>query len=359
MNFSVLCRSGKAVLMGTAIACAALWSSTSYATRMVIDFAADDTPPDVGNTGESFTFSSTNCAATTGPDSCVVDLTVPSNPSSGALSLGFNIKIGAATYGTVFVNENGILTFGSGLTSTFVAESSFTDLVSLVDPTGTRPFVAPLYGGVLPGAAATVGDIFTTGGILYGRGNADPAPNPDPTVDPFLIANVVPAFHVFWIDVSNALQPVSVEVIFYSKNASGDFDMRIRYGQADGEQYNVAGKPHGQAGFVLGGAPVVLSDLSTTPAALKADTDYLYHFCGGVISTTPTCAVVPPPPPQRCDVDGDKDVDLNDLLDIARAFGHKASSKTDPRDADGNLVINLKDLLKCIDKCTRKYCAFK
>ncbi len=301
-----------------------------------------------------------DCSASTGPDSCVSDLTDPGNPSTAALSLGFNVKIGATPYGTVFLNENGILTFGSGLTSAFAAESTFANLVTLVNPAGALPFVAPLYGGVRPGAAATVGDIFNTGGVLYGRGSADSTPDLDPTVDPFLIANVVPAFHVFWIDESNSLQPVAVEVIFYSKNASGDFDMRIRYGQSDGEQYNVAGQPQGQAGFVLGGAPVILSDLSSaTPAPLNANTDYLYHFCGGVISSTATCTAPPPPPPKRCDVDGDKDVDLNDLVRIAEALGHKAASATDPRDADGNGVINLKDLVKCIEKCTRRYCAVR
>ena len=35
---------------------------------------------------------------------------------------------------------------------------------------------------------------------------------------------------------------------------------------------------------------------------------------------------------------------------------HKASSATDPRDADGNGIINLTDLFICIRK-TRKYCA--
>ncbi len=67
----------------------------------------------------------------------------------------------------------------------------------------------------------------------------------------------------------------------------------------------------------------------------------------------------PPPPPKRCDVDGDKDVDLNDILAVALGVGHKAKNATDPRDADGNGVINLKDVLKCIEQCTRKFCAVR
>ena len=62
-------------------------------------------------------------------------------------------------------------------------------------------------------------------------------------------------------------------------------------------------------------------------------------------------------PPQRCDVDLDKDVDIYDINAILRALGRRASSATDPRDADGNLRITLLDALKCTVKCTRRRCA--
>jgi len=387
---------------------------------MLIDFSA----PGIGFTGESFISDSTGCGATSiAAASCVLNLSNSVNPSSDAILLGFSLKIGASTYDRVFIDVNGIMTFGSATFASplgaFTSESSFANLQSLVDSAGAQPFVAPFYAALTPAPASLPTDVGGNGGILYGRGQADPSPNPDPTVNPFSVANLVPAFHVFWVDSTNTLNVIAGEVVFYSRGSAGDFDMRIRYGDADGAQYNVGTPPQGLAGFVLGATPVVLSDLAISPPApLSADSDYLFHFCGGALSTT-TCSTIvdsdgdgiadsvdncpkvsnpdqkdsdgdgigdacdncpnvanpdqkdtngngkgdacetPPPPPKRCDVDADKDVDLIDLVDIYDALNHRASGPTDPRDADGNGIINLKDLVKCINQCTRRYCAVK
>jgi hypothetical protein len=143
----------------------------------------------------------------------------------------------------------------------------------------------------------------------------------------------------------------------YQKNAAGDFYLNLRYGNSDTDSYVLASTPlPAIAGFSMSTlAADNVQITGTVPVA--AATGSFYEFDGGhLLGATPP---PPPPPPKRCDVDGDKDVDLNDLLDIGYALGHKASSATDPRDADGNGVINAKDLLKCIQQCTRKYCAVK
>jgi hypothetical protein len=62
------------------------------------------------------------------------------------------------------------------------------------------------------------------------------------------------------------------------------------------------------------------------------------------------------PPPKRCDVDGDSDIDSKDIDAILHALRTPASSKTDPRDANGNGVIELIDAAKCVSRCTRKFC---
>jgi len=190
-------------------------------------------------------------------------------------------------------------------------------------------------------------------------------------------------------------------------SADGDFDLRLRYGINDGESYTV---PPGIPGFVLGANSVALA------SPLQADTDYFYHFCGGRISATEctttvvdsdhdgvpdssdNCPAIANPSQansdgdsfgdacdncprvtnqdqkdsngngigdacevpvvRRCYVDADNDIDAYDILAILKAAGRHVSA-TDPRDADGNLIVSLGDAAKCASLCTRRYCAVK
>lgn len=59
----------------------------------------------------------------------------------------------------------------------------------------------------------------------------------------------------------------------------------------------------------------------------------------------------------RCDADGDRDIDNDDLLLIRAANRQNASSATDPRDGNGDGKINVADVRYCQLRCTRLSCA--
>jgi hypothetical protein len=86
-----------------------------------------------------------------------------------------------------------------------------------------------------------------------------------------------------------------------------------------------------------------------------AGTDSIVGNVGTVVSNTATKtwtslqAVT-------CDVDGDRDVDLNDINAI-NAARNTTASPGDPRDANGDGTINVVDSRFCVVKCTRAGCA--
>ena len=62
------------------------------------------------------------------------------------------------------------------------------------------------------------------------------------------------------------------------------------------------------------------------------------------------------PPPRACDVDVDRDIDWLDIKLIVKAIGQKASGSADPRDANRNGRIDLRDPIICTGKCDRNWC---
>lgn len=58
----------------------------------------------------------------------------------------------------------------------------------------------------------------------------------------------------------------------------------------------------------------------------------------------------------RCDVNRDSFINKTDINLIMAAKNTPASSSTDPRDADGNLIINANDARQCTLKCTNALC---
>jgi hypothetical protein len=104
----------------------------------------------------------------------------------------------------------------------------------------------------------------------------------------------------------------------------------------------------------------------TNPAQTNSDSDKLGDACdncpfvdnpdqldsngNGIGDACDTTAV------KRCYVDADNDIDAYDIFAILKATG-KHVSATDPRDADGNLIVSFGDAAKCASLCTRRYCA--
>jgi hypothetical protein len=57
-----------------------------------------------------------------------------------------------------------------------------------------------------------------------------------------------------------------------------------------------------------------------------------------------------------CDIDGDQDIDLNDITLIRNALG-QTTTANDPRDANGDGKITVVDTRTCVLRCTRPGCA--
>jgi len=60
---------------------------------------------------------------------------------------------------------------------------------------------------------------------------------------------------------------------------------------------------------------------------------------------------------KRCHVDGDSDVDLDDINLITAARNTPPANPGDPRDFDRNGIINVLDASQCRLQCTRPNCA--
>ena len=258
------------------------------------------------------------------------------------------------------------------------------------------------------------------GGAEYGRGKANPAGTDGG--NPQDLSADVAAFKATWDEdpgndsSGNPLveNPLSMRVVLYDTSATGspgDFDIRLEFNNT----YNGGSGKNGIVGLHLGSGTdeLFVSASASTPTRVSDATDYYYHVCGGHLSATActaapldtdhdgvpdskdncpnvansdqkdsdgdgigdacdvcpndanplhqtpaSCAVPPPPPPKRCDVDADGDVDLKDLAGIVNVMGVHVKA-SDPRDANGNLRVDIFDALLCAEKCTRRGCAVK
>ena len=63
-----------------------------------------------------------------------------------------------------------------------------------------------------------------------------------------------------------------------------------------------------------------------------------------------------PPPPQKCDLDGDADIDREDIMVIFGLRGTTADPGS-PADLDDNGIITINDARGCVLRCTRPSCA--
>jgi hypothetical protein len=205
--------------------------------RVRIEFAGDD-PGGGGviDSGDSWVTpaqppQAADCGlASTLPTSCGVQFT---SNASVAIKLGFSVKIGTVSYDSLFINKNGVVTFGSALTSNFAAAATMTQLQAVITANGTvtRPFIAPFYANLTIPSVLFTDFVPFGGGASYFRASGDPLP-------PFSAAQRVPAFAVTWFDSDFNNNPrIATQLVLYTAGANGDFYLTLRYGEADTDQF--------------------------------------------------------------------------------------------------------------------------
>jgi len=376
-----------------------MFATPAMAGRTAIDFGPSFDPTSLPNpSGQNFGVGS-NCASTdTTADACLVNVT---GNGSAAVELGFSINFGPGftAVHTLFINENGIISFGAPVSG----------IASSLDTVGV-PVIAPYYTDLtstdpvadyFPDPPSVFGILGKQGEIMYARGVADPIKDSSGL---YSEAEAVKAIHVAWAGPTTAGgTAIYTQVLIYQNGSAGDFDLRIRYGANDGDSYAYGAGT--LAGFFLGSA----ANSTTIPSPLLANNDYFFRFSGGQLQGTasdsdadgvpdssdncptkanadqadtdsdhvgnacdncPTvantdqrddnnngignaCEVAAP---KKCDVDGDSDIDAVDIDRILHSLRQTATGPLDPRDADNNNVINLIDAAKCTLRCTRFLC---
>jgi hypothetical protein len=123
---------------------------------------------------------------------------------------------------------------------------------------------------------------------------------------------------------------------------------------ANTSQLNTDGDARGNACDTDDDNDSVLDTTDNCPlVANTAQTDSDGDHVGDACDSTPNPVV------KRCRVDSDNDVDAHDILAIIASLSRRASGPKDPRDADGNGTIQLKDALLCTAQCTRWFCAVR
>jgi hypothetical protein len=103
---------------------------------------------------------------------------------------------------------------------------------------------------------------------------------------------------------------------------------------------------------------VTFTYLDSGPSG-SGGTDNIRAFIGAVGSDTASNILVKNwvLPITKCDTDGDRDVDTNDLTVIRMANGQSATGANDPRDGNGDGAINVADARYCQLRCTKPSCA--
>jgi hypothetical protein len=342
---------------------------------------------------------------------------VLTNDLTAQVTMPFSISVGGKLYNTAFVNENGVVSFGQVTSGTLQYGGGLTSGAAFpggdVAALGTHfsdastPWIAAAYfdlktaGGTPDGGGTTNGVMYQTG-VCDPQGGQEDATGHNPPTDP---TGLPPCFIIVWSDPD--LQPAGTgweaQLVIYQTSTAGAFDIRLRYGTPQGDN-NVVGA---QVGYSLGTGVVTFAQLAATNAGYAEpyndpNTDYFFTFTAttppvdsdgdgipdnvdncphvanpdqkdtdgdGVGDACDNCPTVsnptqdpnackPPPPPVRCDVDKDGDIDLRDIAAIIASIGKRVSA-TDPRDANGNLRVDIFDPLICAKRCTRKGCAVR
>ena len=240
-------------------------SSPGFAKRVFIDFGGDNL--DISGNAWSTSPSDSFELDRTGDRSC------DSSPCVTGIDLGFNINFGSGSVSSLFVNENGIVSFGSPL-----ASGSFAPVASLVNL--SLPVIAPYYADLT--SISPVDGVFSVadGELLFSRGIADPD---DDKNGIYLVDSAVPAVHVTWAGPTTGTTPTTIftDLVIYSRGG-GDFDVRFGYGTTDDA---VLPALTSLAGVSLGSG-----NLREFTGPYSAAADYFFQFRGGQLTAVPAPA---------------------------------------------------------------------
>lgn len=185
--------------------------------------------------------------------------------NAGPISLGFSIDFGAGLVDSLFINENGYVSFGVAGVDFVGGINSLTEL-----PAGSD-VVAPYYANLQSVNGAS--DItFVDQSVSYSTGRLNRG---DPPFDPDTQDTAPLAMRITWYNLldSNSDQ-VQVQALFVqTPGAAGNFDLELNYGPLFPTQIPSA------AGFLLNGVSYVV------PGALDGSVDYTLSFRDGVFQT--------------------------------------------------------------------------
>ena len=238
-------------------ACAFLISPAAHAKKVFIDFGGG-IGTDSGNDWSSF-----------------FEADLVGNGSSPSLSIGFTINTGAGNFDSLMINENGAITFGSALSTTFTP-------VSVLSTLGV-PVIAPYYADLQ--SVTPNGDVFfvVDGEILYTLGVADPRPDAN---GEYSQADVVPAFHVTWAGPTVAGDQTAfavwADLVIYDLG-SGDFALQFGHGTDTTLDIPDLG---GITGFSLG------SNVVNLTGARSGNDDLYYEFRNGALVPEPAVSAL-------------------------------------------------------------------
>lgn len=222
----------------------------AQAKNISIDFGDGNFP----QSGNNFTLANTTELDRTG------------NAAGSAVDIGFGVNFGTGTtFSSLYVSENGIVSFGSGL-------GAFTSAASL-GALGA-PVIATYYADLVSRAPSGDPLALTAGTITASRGVADPFAD---ALGAYSTSETVQAFRLTWLGGTLASDPnarIYTQLLLYSAGGAGDFDLRLAYGFFNDTPIDANGS---LAGFALG------ANTFSIGGPYLPTTDYLFSFRNGVL----------------------------------------------------------------------------
>jgi hypothetical protein len=194
----------------------------------------------------------------------VVGVDVTSSPAQvAAVDIGFDIQFGSVTVNTLYIHEDGYVSFNAADGADFIApfRADLTQTVTVVDPTDA----------ILP-----PGSVSYSGGYIDLEG--DPFGDPP---DPYDASEANDAFRVTWYGMIGTTEG-SAQLVLINRGRPGDFDIEFNY-------QDFADLVPTSAGFALGGSSLDFGGpFANSP-------DHTFAFRNGVYGTAPAHASVPEP----------------------------------------------------------------